>query len=66
MNLAQKAEPLTDENAAKTPYEDGIPTALIEVHGDKWCVLGDIRLPDLMDDALAFSKRQVFGFPLVK
>lgn len=42
------------------------PMASVEIHGDKWCVLGDSGLSDLMDDSLIYSKLQVFGFPLEK
>ena len=40
------------------------PMALTEIHGDEWCVLGNRRFSDLLDDPLAYSKRKVFGFSL--
>ena len=42
------------------------PMALTEIHGDKWCVLGDRRLSDLANDSFVYSKLQVFGFSLEK
>lgn len=61
----QNNQPLTD-NSVRTAYEEGIPMALVDVHGDKWCVFGDDRVPGFMDNSLLYSKREVFGFPLVK
>ncbi len=40
------------------------PMALTEIHGDEWCVLGNRRVSDLVDDPLGYSKRKVFGFSL--
>jgi hypothetical protein len=40
--------------------------ALTEIHGDKWCVFGDAGISDFVNDALRYSKTQVFGFPLSK
>ena len=42
------------------------PMALAEIHGDKWCVLGNSGVSDVMDDPFVYSKLQVFGFPLEK
>jgi hypothetical protein len=42
------------------------PMSLTEIHGDKWCVLGDRGVSDLTDDALVYSKLEVFGLPLAK
>lgn len=42
------------------------PMASVEIHGDKWCVLGNNRFSDLMNDSLVYSKLQVFGFSLEK
>lgn len=42
------------------------PMASIEIHGDQWCVWGNDRVSDFSNDALVYSKGQVFGFPLAK
>jgi len=42
------------------------PMASVEIHGDKWCVLGNNGFPDLMNDSLVYNKLQVFGFSLEK
>ncbi len=42
------------------------PMALTEIHGDKWCVLGDSRVSDVVDDPLVYRELQVFGFSLEK
>jgi hypothetical protein len=42
------------------------PMASVEIHGDEWCVLGNTRVSDLIDNALVYGERQVFGFPLPK
>ena len=55
-----------DSNAVRMAFEEGIPAASVEVYGDKWCVLGDNGVGDLVDDALVFGKRRVFGFALVE
>ena len=46
--------------------EFGQPMASVEIHGDKWCVLGNSRVSDLVDDTLVYSELQVFGFSLTK
>jgi hypothetical protein len=61
----QADEPIAS-SGIRTAYEDGIPAASIEVYGDKWCVFGNDNVSNLMDDALFFSKRNVFGFALME
>ena len=56
----------SDSNTVRTAFEEGIPSASIEVHGDKWCVWGNSGVGDLVDDALVFGERRVFGFALVE
>lgn len=63
--IEQASQPTTG-NSVRTAYEDGIPMASVEIHGDKWCVLGNDRVPGFVDDSLLYSKREVFGFALVK
>ena len=45
------------------PYKDE-KTVLINVDGYKWCVFGDNRLDDVVNDSFSLSKLSVFGFPL--
>ena len=61
----QTNRPVND-NGVRTAYEDGIPTASIEVYGDKWCVFGNCGVSNLVDDSLFFSESQDFGFPMPK
>lgn len=64
MNAEVSCAPKQDmDNFIRTAYEDGIQTASIEVHGDKWCVFGNDL--GIVDDSSVFSKRYVFGFALV-
>jgi hypothetical protein len=46
--------------------EFGQPMASVEIHGDKWCVLGNGRVSDVVDNTLVYSELQVFGFTLSK
>lgn len=41
-------------------------TILFEVHGDDWCLLGNDRRTNVINDPFFFSKLQVFGFPIHK
>ena len=67
MNAAtQEPDQLTTNHVFKAAYEDGIPSASVEVYGDKWCVLGDSSVLNLVDDSFVFGERNIFGFPLVK
>lgn len=52
--------------AVRTAYEEGIPSASINIYGDKWCVFGNDRVLNIIDDSLFFSERNVFGFSLMK
>jgi hypothetical protein len=66
MNARQIEDRKDDPNSARTAYEEGIPSASIQIHGDEWCVFGNVRLSNFVDYSLFFRERQVFGFPLVK
>ena len=55
-----------DINTVRTAYEEGIPAASIEIHGYKWCIWGNNGVNDLVDDALVFGERRVFGFALME
>ncbi len=58
--------PETNNGTVNTAYEDGIPMASIEVHGDKWCVFGDQGIFRFEDDSLFFRERNIFGFALME
>jgi hypothetical protein len=62
----KKEKAQADLNAARTAYEEGIPMASIEVHGDKWCAFGNDSLSAFVDNPLLYCKREVFGFALVE
>ena len=65
MNKQESERPTVGYFFAGKPQREE-PMALAEIHGDKWCVLGDSGVPDVMDDPFVYSKLQVFGFPLEK
>jgi len=58
--------PSRDTNRVKLAHEEGIPTASVEIYGDKWCIFGNNRFEDFVDDPLFFCKRNVFGFSLME
>ncbi len=65
-NATLAAHQVATTNVVKVAYEDGIPSASVEVYGDKWCVLGNGGLSDVVDDSFVFGERNVFGFALVE
>lgn len=66
MNIGAKQDCERSSTEARTAHEEGIPSASIQIYGDKWCVFRDIGFLNFMDNSLFFREREVFGFPLVK
>jgi len=66
MNIGAKQDRDRPSTEVRTAHEEGIPAASIQIYGDEWCIFGNIRLSNFMDNSLFLSERQVFGFPLVK
>lgn len=42
------------------------PMSSVEIHGDKWCVLGNGGVLNFVDDTLLYGERKIFGFALSK
>lgn len=62
---AQLDQPDTN-NTIRVAFEDGIPTASVQVHGDKWCTARDRWIDNVVDNSPLLGERSVFGFALME